>query len=215
MTLIRGFRIIQCVSFSIVVALLSFSFAEADIADGKYGVAQVFDVQWNCSVPSLGGGCDYAPHPTEAVQYMTWSFAQPYSDTGRYDIGTGYIQFVATGGNGPHGTPSYKIVLFNQAGNSIRDINDGGEFYALSKDTVFYVSTTNQNGTVVTTSSWYSYGSSLNFTNNPALWPPSNYPVNWTISIPTVTEWGMIIFMVLAGLGAVYYLRKQKGLDSV
>jgi hypothetical protein len=29
-------------------------------------------------------------------------------------------------------------------------------------------------------------------------------------SIPTMNEWGMIIFMVLAGLGAAYYLRRQK-----
>jgi hypothetical protein len=29
-------------------------------------------------------------------------------------------------------------------------------------------------------------------------------------SVPTLTEWGMIIFMLLAGLGAVYYLKRQK-----
>jgi hypothetical protein len=29
-------------------------------------------------------------------------------------------------------------------------------------------------------------------------------------SIPTLTEWGMIIFMVLAGLGALYYMRRQR-----
>jgi len=29
-------------------------------------------------------------------------------------------------------------------------------------------------------------------------------------AIPTMNEWGMIIFMVLAGLGAVYYLRRQR-----
>jgi hypothetical protein len=28
--------------------------------------------------------------------------------------------------------------------------------------------------------------------------------------IPTMTEWGMIIFVILAGLGAVYYLRRQR-----
>jgi hypothetical protein len=28
--------------------------------------------------------------------------------------------------------------------------------------------------------------------------------------VPTMTEWGMIIFMVLAGLGAVFYLEKRK-----
>jgi predicted outer membrane repeat protein len=29
-------------------------------------------------------------------------------------------------------------------------------------------------------------------------------------AVPTITEWGMIIFMILAGVGSVYYIRKQK-----
>ena len=29
-------------------------------------------------------------------------------------------------------------------------------------------------------------------------------------AIPAMNEWGMIIFMALAGLGAVYFLRKNK-----
>jgi len=29
-------------------------------------------------------------------------------------------------------------------------------------------------------------------------------------AIPTISDWGMIIFMVLAGLGAAYYLRRQR-----
>lgn len=29
------------------------------------------------------------------------------------------------------------------------------------------------------------------------------------VAVPTMTEWGMILFMVLAGLGSVYYLRKR------
>ena len=29
------------------------------------------------------------------------------------------------------------------------------------------------------------------------------------VGIPTMTEWGMIIFMVLAGFGSVYYLRRR------
>ena len=29
-------------------------------------------------------------------------------------------------------------------------------------------------------------------------------------SVPTMNEWGMIIFIVLAGLGSVYYLRRQR-----
>jgi len=31
-----------------------------------------------------------------------------------------------------------------------------------------------------------------------------------TISVPTLSEWGMIIFMVLVGLMSIYYLRRQK-----
>jgi hypothetical protein len=33
-------------------------------------------------------------------------------------------------------------------------------------------------------------------------------------TIPTMNEWGMIIFMVLAGLGAVYYMMRQKRTNS-
>ena len=217
MKLQTGLRMLRyfCSISVVMAALFAHTPAQADIAAGKYGVNQVFDVQWNCSVPSLGGTCDYAPHPTEAVQFMTSFFAQPYSDTGQYDIGTGYIQFVATGGNGPHGTPSYKIVLYSNAGGWVRDINDGGEFYALSPTGIFYVSTTNQNGTVVTNSAAYTYGSSLTFTNNPALWPPSSYPATATVItpaskvVPTINEWGMILFMLIAGIGSVYYIRKS------
>jgi hypothetical protein len=28
--------------------------------------------------------------------------------------------------------------------------------------------------------------------------------------VPTMTEWGIIIFMVLAGLSSVYYLRSRR-----
>lgn len=34
-------------------------------------------------------------------------------------------------------------------------------------------------------------------------------PANDPVAVPTMNEWGMIIFMVLAGLGAFYYLRRQ------
>jgi hypothetical protein len=38
--------------------------------------------------------------------------------------------------------------------------------------------------------------------------------INQTSSIPTMNEWGMIIFVVFAGLGAVYYLRRQTRANS-
>jgi hypothetical protein len=33
---------------------------------------------------------------------------------------------------------------------------------------------------------------------------------NDPLAIPTLTEWGMIIFMVFAGVGAVYFMRRQR-----
>jgi len=34
-------------------------------------------------------------------------------------------------------------------------------------------------------------------------------PFGSSLSVPSITEWGMILFMVLAGLGAVCYMRRQ------
>jgi hypothetical protein len=33
-------------------------------------------------------------------------------------------------------------------------------------------------------------------------------------AVPTMTEWGMMIFVILAGLGAVYFMRRQKTVKS-
>jgi hypothetical protein len=35
-------------------------------------------------------------------------------------------------------------------------------------------------------------------------------PVTPAVAVPTLTEWGMILFMVLAGAGSLYYLRRRK-----
>jgi hypothetical protein len=35
-------------------------------------------------------------------------------------------------------------------------------------------------------------------------------PAPQAATIPTMTEWGMIIFMVLAGFGSLYYLRRKR-----
>lgn len=35
-------------------------------------------------------------------------------------------------------------------------------------------------------------------------------PLNLSLSVPTLSQWGMILFMVLAGLGSVYYVKRQR-----
>ena len=39
---------------------------------------------------------------------------------------------------------------------------------------------------------------------------PNPCPQQQSTAVPTLSEWGMIIFIMLAGLGAVFYLRRQK-----
>ena len=39
--------------------------------------------------------------------------------------------------------------------------------------------------------------------------PPTPTPTPTPTPVPTLTEWGMIIFMVFAGLMAIYYLRRR------
>jgi hypothetical protein len=43
---------------------------------------------------------------------------------------------------------------------------------------------------------------------------PGNVISGWELAVPTLSQWGMIIFMVLAGLGSVYYLRRQRRTES-
>lgn len=38
--------------------------------------------------------------------------------------------------------------------------------------------------------------------------------ITQSVGIPTMTEWGIIIFVVLAGLGAVYYMRRHRRVES-
>jgi uncharacterized repeat protein (TIGR01451 family) len=47
-------------------------------------------------------------------------------------------------------------------------------------------------------------------TDDPATTDPGDPTVWSNAEIPTMTEWGMIIFMLLSGFVAVYYLRKRK-----
>ena len=46
-----------------------------------------------------------------------------------------------------------------------------------------------------------------------AIWYEIELQARSSSSIPTMTEWGMIIFILLAGFGAVYYLRRQRNVE--
>jgi len=48
------------------------------------------------------------------------------------------------------------------------------------------------------------------FPETPFICEWEQQPLKPTTAVPTMGEWGMIIFMILAGLGSVYYLRRQR-----
>jgi|APFre7841882724_1041349.scaffolds.fasta_scaffold63826_2 hypothetical protein len=43
---------------------------------------------------------------------------------------------------------------------------------------------------------------------------PNPCPQQQSTAIPSLNEWGMIIFVTLAGLGAIYFIRRNKRTES-
>ncbi len=66
---------------------------------------------------------------------------------------------------------------------------------------------TNLTGTVDTSQTPVPPGNEL---PTPIHYGPCQDPLNNPLNVPTMTEWGMFIFMLLAGIGAIYYLRKKQ-----
>lgn len=135
----------------IVVAVLMFgsNILSASIIDGKYGAAQVFDVQRSPAYPS-------------ADQNFTASnFKNPYSDTdGQYSIGSGeYIQF--TMGN-PCVDDEIGIILYNSDGTQKQVISTAGSVWGLANEGFLFVSSRGY-GTFVSNAAGYSLGDSLTY----------------------------------------------------
>ena len=65
------------------------------------------------------------------------------------------------------------------------------------------------NGNVVTLHFVDSLRGDNDITSNEIITDPGGLGQPIT-SVPTMNEWGMIIFMVFAGIGSVYYLRRQR-----
>ncbi len=66
---------------------------------------------------------------------------------------------------------------------------------------------TNQTGTVDTSQTPVPPGEEL---PTPIHYGTCQDPLNNPLSIPTMTEWGMLIFMLIAGIGAIFYLKKKQ-----
>ena len=116
------------------------------ITDGKFGINQIFDVQYNWSGTTLNASNFIAPY-NKNFQTVTATSGQ-------------YFQFFnSTTNPGTHG-----LKLMNSNGTQHSIVHDTGEITALGSGAIFYLGS-GWLGNVITTGAGYSYGASASFTN--------------------------------------------------
>lgn len=79
-----------------------------------------------------------------------------------------------------------------------------------SSVTINFVVNANQIGAITNTATVSALCLDPDLTNNSA----TAVTQVQAVTVPTMNEWGMILFLVLAGFGSIYYLRRQKRANS-
>ena len=129
-----------------VFMLMTSKLANAAITDGKFGVNQIFDVQYYWSGTTLNASNFIAPYDKN-FQTVTVSSGQ-------------YFQFFASTTN----PGKYGLGLYNSNGTLAKVVHDYGDVTALGNGAIFYIGS-GFFGNVISTSQGYSYGASASFTN--------------------------------------------------
>ncbi|MEH0372660.1 outer membrane beta-barrel protein [Vibrio mimicus] len=127
----------------------------AGVADGKWGVAQVFDVQRSPAFPIVGSS------------FTVSNMQSPYEYDGmtasQYSIGASeYITIEDTDLSAEN--CNYQLVLRDSGGNQIRIIQSGGVIYGLGTEGFLHVSNPGGYGTFVSNTTGYNNGDSLTYT---------------------------------------------------
>lgn len=132
---------------AIFLAMLLFcSNAFAAITDGKFGINQIFDVQYWWNGNTLNASNFIAPY-NKNFQTVTVTAGQ-------------YFQFFPSTTN----PGKYGLKLMNSNGTQHSIVHDHGDITALGNGAIFYIGS-GFFGNVITTSQGYSYGASAQFTN--------------------------------------------------
>ena len=126
--------------------LLFCSNAFAAITDGKFGINQIFDVQYYWSGTTLNASNFIAPY-NKNFQTVTVTSGQ-------------YFQFFPSTTN----PGKYGLKLMNSNGTQHSIVHDHGDITALGNGAIFYIGS-GFFGNVITTAQGYSYGASAQFTN--------------------------------------------------
>jgi hypothetical protein len=120
--------------------------AFAAITDGKFGINQIFDVQYWWNGNTLNASNFIAPY-NKNFQTVTVSAGQ-------------YFQFFPSTTN----PGTYGLKLMNSNGTQHSIVHDHGDITALGNGAIFYIGS-GFFGNVITTAQGYSYGASASFTN--------------------------------------------------
>jgi hypothetical protein len=120
--------------------------ANAAITDGKFGIAQIFDVQYYWNGTTLNASNFIAPYDKD--------FNTVTATSGQY-----FEFFDSTVQPGKQG-----LRLMNSNGTLDRIIHDYGDITALGSGAIFYIGS-GFFGNVISTAQGYNYGSSASFTN--------------------------------------------------
>jgi hypothetical protein len=127
--------------------VLTFSkVGNAAITDGKFGINQIFDVQYWWNGSTLNASNFIAPYDK--------NFNTVTATTGQY-----FQFFNSTTNPGQHG-----LKLMNSNGTQARIIHDYGDITALGNGAIFYIGS-GFFGNVISTAQGYNYGASASFTN--------------------------------------------------
>ncbi len=129
-----------------VFMLLVSKFSHAAITDGKFGVNQIFDVQYYWSGTTLNASNFIAPYDKN-FQTVTVTSGQ-------------YFQFFPSTTN----PGTYGLGLYNSNGTLAKVVHDYGDITALGNGAIFYIGS-GFFGNVISTAQGYSYGASATFTN--------------------------------------------------
>ena len=150
------------------------SMAYADITTGKFGTAQLFDVQWNISGGTLN---------TSSYSYLYRSVPSSSrmnsSDYAAIDAAGQYFAFFDSTTN----PGTYGMALYNSDGTQAEVIHNTGTFRTLADGAIFYLGNGSW-GTLITTAEGFAIGSSSSFTVEEDR-PSNTYMSTW---VPDSTE---------------------------
>jgi hypothetical protein len=138
--------ILYKLSNAILVYFIFVSAAFAAITDGKFGINQIFDVQYYWSGTTLHASNFIAPY-NKNFQTVTVTAGQ-------------YFQFFESTTN----PGKYGLKLMNSNGTQHSIVHDYGDITALGSSAIFYIGS-GFFGNVISTAQGYNYGASASFTN--------------------------------------------------